>query len=81
MSQANEKKRRVCNHSPRKVGHVLNNPIISDTTYWNSFANRAYIPASCVMCKDVNYCDCGCRETASILYGNIYAEDTCMKMK
>ena len=70
---------RACNHSPRKVGHVLDEEIISDTDYWNAFTNRAYIPAGCVMCKDVNYCDCGCRETASILYGCICANDPCMK--
>jgi radical SAM protein with 4Fe4S-binding SPASM domain len=70
---------RACNHSPRKVGHVLDEKIISDTEYWNAFTDRAYIPASCVMCKDVNYCDCGCRETASILYGSICAKDPCLK--
>ena len=70
---------RACNHSPRKVGHVFNDGIISDTDYWNAFTNRAYIPAGCVMCKDVSYCDCGCRETASILYGSICAEDPCLK--
>jgi len=71
---------RACNHSPRKVGHVFDDTIISDTAYWNAFTDRAYIPASCVMCKDVNYCDCGCRETASILYGSICAEDPCLRM-
>jgi radical SAM protein with 4Fe4S-binding SPASM domain len=70
---------RACNHSPRKVGHVFDDPIISDTAYWNAFADRAYIPASCVMCKDVNYCDCGCREEASILCGSICAKDICLK--
>lgn len=70
---------RACNHSPRKVGHVFDEPVISDTGYWNAFANRAYIPAGCVMCRDVNYCDCGCRETASILCGSICAEDPCLK--
>ena len=70
---------RACNHSPRKVGHVLDEKIISDTDYWNAFTNRAYIPADCVMCKDVNYCDCGCRETASILCGSICAKDPCLK--
>jgi len=72
---------RACNHSPRKVGHVFNDPMISDADYWNAFTNRAYIPAGCVKCKDVNYCDCGCRETASILYGDICAEDPCMTNK
>jgi radical SAM protein with 4Fe4S-binding SPASM domain len=69
---------RACNHSPRKVGHIFNDPIISDTDYWSAFTDRAYIPAGCVMCKDVNYCDCGCRETASILYGSICAKDPCL---
>jgi len=70
---------RACNHSPRKVGHVLEEKIISDVDYWNAFTNRAYIPECCVTCKDVNYCDCGCRETASILYGSICAKDPCLK--
>ena len=69
---------RACNHSPRKTGHVFEDPMISVADYWNAFIDRAYIPASCVMCKDVNYCDCGCRETASILYGSICAEDPCL---
>jgi len=69
---------RACNHSPRKVGHIFNETIISDVDYWNAFTNRAYIPACCVICKDVNYCDCGCRETASILYGSICAKDPCL---
>jgi len=70
---------RVCNHSPRKVGHIFENPIISDTKYWQTFTNRAYLPTNCIMCKEVNYCDCGCRETAAILYGNICAEDPCLR--
>ena len=69
---------RACNHSPRKVGYVFDDPMISDVDYWNAFTYRAYIPAGCVMCKDVSYCDCGCRETASILYGSISAEDPCL---
>ena len=69
---------RVCNHSPRKVGHVFDEPIISDIGYWNKFATRDYIPAGCITCRNVNYCDCGCRETASILYGNIYTVDPCL---
>ena len=69
---------RVCNHSPRKVGHVFDEPIISDIGYWNKFATRDYIPASCITCREVNYCDCGCRETASILYGNISTVDPCL---
>ena len=69
---------RACNHSPRKVGHVFDEKMISDAGYWNAFTNRAYIPTGCVTCKEVNYCDCGCRETASILYGSICAKDPCL---
>jgi len=71
---------RACNHSPRKVGYVFDEQIITDTNYWNAFNYRAYIPASCVMCKEVNYCDCGCREESSILYGSTCAEDSCLKL-
>jgi len=69
---------RACNHSPRKVGHVFDRQIVSDTGYWKTFTNRAYIPASCTMCRDVSYCDCGCRETASIVYGDLKALDPCL---
>ena len=66
---------RVCNHSPRKTGYIFDKQIVSDVAYWNRFVNRAYIPADCIGCKKVNYCDCGCREEASILHGNICARD------
>ena len=69
---------RACNHSPKKAGHIFDDHIVSDIAYWNAFTNRAYIPSSCLMCQEVNYCDCGCRETASILYGNIDAKDPCL---
>ena len=69
---------RACNHSPRKVGHIFDEQIISDVSYWNTFSHRAYIPKGCILCKDVNYCDCGCRETASIVYGDICAKDPCL---
>lgn len=69
---------RACNHSPKKVGHIFDDPVISDTDYWRTFTGRDYIPRSCALCKDVNYCDCGCRETASIVYGNLCAKDPCL---
>ncbi len=69
---------RACNHSPRKVGHVFDPQMISDEDYWRTFTDRAYIPTGCIMCKDVNYCDCGCRETASIVYGDLRAIDPCL---
>lgn len=68
---------RTCNHSPRVVGHILQTPVISDIDYWNIFAQRRYIPASCVSCHDVNYCDCGCREAAAIVHGDVCAKDVC----
>lgn len=69
---------RACNHSPRKVGHALDEQIITDKKYWRSFTDRNYIPSGCIMCKDTNYCDCGCRETASIFFGNTKALDPCL---
>ena len=71
---------RVCNHSPRVVGHIFEDPIIMDTDYWNKFVNRGYIPTDCVICDDVSYCDCGCRETASIVYGSVTALDPCLNV-
>ena len=70
---------RACNHSPKKVGHIFDEAVISDTDYWHTFTDRAYIPAGCTMCKEVNYCDCGCRETAAMMYGSICAEDPCLR--
>ena len=72
---------RTCNHSPRVVGHILRTPVISDIDYWNIFAQRRYIPASCVSCHDVNYCDCGCREAAAIVHGDVCAKDVCFNEK
>ena len=66
---------RVCNHSPKKVGHIFDNPVISDEKYWNIFAKRAYIPSGCVSCADVSYCDCGCREASAIMSGSVSAPD------
>lgn len=68
---------RVCNHSPRKVGHILDTAIVSDIEYWNTFAHRAYIPNMCVDCAEVSFCDCGCREASSIISGSVHAVDTC----
>ena len=70
---------RVCNHSPYKVGHIFDNDIITDKDYWNTFANRNYLPKSCLNCNDINSCDCGCRETASIVSGSLFSKDPCLK--
>jgi len=69
---------RVCNHSPRVVGHIKSEPAVTDTDYWNRFVNRDYIPDACVMCESVSHCDSGCRETASIVYGSLTAPDPCL---
>lgn len=61
---------RTCNHSPRIVGHVFDQPMISDTDYWDLFTNSDYKPQSCQACDKVERCDCGCREVANILTGN-----------
>lgn len=68
---------RTCNHSPRKVGYIFDDRIVSDVEYWNSFSTRAYIPKQCIDCGEVSFCDCGCRETAAILKGSINEIDPC----
>lgn len=68
---------RTCNHSPRVVGHIFHPQVVTDVDYWNIFARRQYIPASCVSCNEVNYCDCGCREAAAIVHGDVCAKDVC----
>lgn len=69
---------RVCNHSPKKVGHILKDHIIDNEDYWLRFQSRNYIPKGCVFCKDVNLCDCGCREVANIICHNLSAQDECL---
>ncbi|MDR1856609.1 MAG: radical SAM protein [Desulfovibrio sp.] len=66
---------RVCNHSPVKVGHALEGDVVEDVAYWRTFTDRAYIPDACVMCRHVSFCDCGCREVASICTGSLRALD------
>jgi len=69
---------RACNHSPRRVGHIFDTEIISDKTYWDTFAKNTYdLPDMCNGCEHVNNCDCGCREAASICYGSLSAPDPC----
>jgi radical SAM protein with 4Fe4S-binding SPASM domain len=69
---------RICNHSPRKVGYIFDKDVITDRAYWDIFANRDYLPKSCLNCKDIKSCDCGCRETASIISGSVSNEDPCI---
>lgn len=67
---------RTCNHSPRVVGHVLDEPMIHDTDYWNLFAYGNYKPQQCLTCPSVKACDCGCREVANIIAGDPCGLDT-----
>lgn len=67
---------RVCNHSPHIVGDINNPKIITDTSYWENFANQNYLPNECVECNQKGLCTCGCREAAHIVHGNIRAVDT-----
>jgi len=69
---------RTCNHSPRRVGHVFDDEIVSDIDYWNIFANRAYaLPVMCEGCRFGPRCDCGCREAAALCGGSLSAPDPC----
>ncbi len=67
---------RTCNHSPKIVGHIFDDEIVSDKDYWNTFAFSDYKPSMCSGCKLIEKCDCGCREVANILHGNASAVDT-----
>lgn len=61
---------RVCNHSPRVVGNIINQSFINDMKYWNLFVEKKYRPNECGNCLANKFCDCGCREVASILSGS-----------
>ena len=67
---------RTCNHSPRIVGNILDDNLITDKDYWNIFANSEYHPSACVSCNHINKCDCGCREVSNILHGSPCAVDS-----
>lgn len=59
---------RTCNHSPKVVGHIFDDDIITDKDYWSIFAESNYHPSVCHNCKSIAKCDCGCREVAHILH-------------
>ncbi|MBQ2397041.1 MAG: radical SAM protein [Bacteroidales bacterium] len=69
---------RTCNHSPKIVGNVFNEDIISDIDYWNDFAQSNYKPQQCKSCEEITNCDCGCREVANILFNNYKEIDPCI---
>jgi len=69
---------RTCNHSPQRVGYIFDDNIITDQEYWNKFVKNKYdLPEMCNGCDQINNCDCGCREAASICYGSLSAPDPC----
>lgn len=72
---------RTCNHSPRVVGHALEDPMISDTMYWNLFSYGRCKPITCRGCQDMEKCDCGCREVAHILCGDPRAIDKSLEIE
>lgn len=61
---------RVCNHSPRIVGNILEKEIILDKSYWLDYQNSNFKPEECHKCGLKNKCDAGCREVAKILNGS-----------
>ena len=69
---------RTCNHSPKRVGYIFNEPIICDIKYWNIFAKREFkLPDMCNGCVFNEDCDCGCREAAAICHGSLSDLDPC----
>jgi radical SAM protein with 4Fe4S-binding SPASM domain len=69
---------RICNHSPKRLGYIFDDTIISDEDYWNTFVNRTYnLPSMCEGCYFIDNCDCGCREAAAICHGSLSALDPC----
>jgi radical SAM protein with 4Fe4S-binding SPASM domain len=70
---------RACNHSPKRLGYIFDDDIIAEKDYWKMFADRTYgLPDMCTDCEFIEKCDCGCREAASICYGNLSAPDPCI---
>ncbi len=72
---------RVCNHSPIVVGNIFEPSLITDVEYWNLFANKNYQPPECGQCMANKFCDCGCREVASILSKSPCAVDCSVELK
>jgi radical SAM protein with 4Fe4S-binding SPASM domain len=71
---------RTCNHSPRVVGNMFDEDIVSDKDYWSTFVNSDYHPAMCKTCKSIKACDCGCREVANILHNSPSSIDDSVMM-
>ena len=71
---------RTCNHSPKRVGHIFDDVIISDIGYWDTFAKRTFkLPEMCNNCSFKEDCDCGCREAAAICHDSLSELDPCFE--
>jgi radical SAM protein with 4Fe4S-binding SPASM domain len=70
---------RVCNHSPKRVGHILDENLFSDMDYWRMYTKRNFcLPKMCDGCELRERCDCGCREASAICYGSLSSPDPCV---
>lgn len=66
---------RVCNHSPKVVGHIFHKGLIDDWEYWNYYAMDTVSVDECDGCLGNVICSCGCREVAHILFSNLNKPD------
>ncbi len=71
---------RTCNHSPKIVGNIFDEDIITDRDYWNLFANNTINTPVCKGCIAKPICSCGCREVASIITSNVTAPDPSIEL-
>jgi radical SAM protein with 4Fe4S-binding SPASM domain len=66
---------RVCNHSEKRLEHVMNWRRLKDNDYWKTFTMRNYLPPECGGCGLKLSCDGGCREAAHIAGGKVDSPD------
>lgn len=66
---------RPCNHSPVNLGYYKDIISAIKTDYWQVFKERRFLPEECSGCMQSIECDCGCREAAHIVSGDICALD------
>jgi radical SAM protein with 4Fe4S-binding SPASM domain len=67
---------RVCNHSPRRIGYIFGERLVSDIDYWGQYADKSIaLPAMCDGCQYRQRCNCGCREAAALCHGSLSAPD------
>lgn len=66
---------RPCNHSPLRLGDFRNIRSAIETSYWQKFKCKDFLPKECLGCMLSLQCDGGCREAAHIVGGNINSTD------